>query len=193
MKTRWQMMTVLLWATVALGGPPPLRFGGDSLYQLGSTWQDAAGTRARLDRLAGHPVLLAMIYTSCQASCPLTISEMQAIEKKLSPAARAQVRFVLVSFDPARDTPARLSEVAAEHHLPAPGWVLLTGKADGVRELAAVLGFRYQPLEGGEFTHSNLLTVLGPDGVIRAQLSGTGQDPAELLKALEAEASRPKK
>ncbi len=179
------LLPALLLATSALADKPEPKPATDSLYQLSAKWTDQAGKRATLDQQQGHPVLLALVYTSCQASCPLTLSEMQAVEAKLSPAAKAKARFVVVSFDPARDTPKKLAELAKKHHLAAPNWVLLTGTEDGVRELTAVLGFRFEKLEGGEFTHSNLLTVLGPDGVIRAQLEGTGKDPAELVKALE--------
>ncbi len=176
---------LLLAASLALAAEPSAKLASQSVYQLGSSWTDARGQKVELASLSGHPVLLAMVYTSCQMSCPLTIEQMKKIEAKLDPKAKANARFVIVSFDPARDTPKRLAEVAKERGLGGAGWALLTGKDDDVRELAAAIGFKYERLEGGDFTHSNLLTVLGPDGAIRAQVSGTEGDPAAAVKQLQ--------
>ena len=181
---RSSLWWVALSATLIAADRPP-RWPSESVYHLVSRWTDQAGKQAPLSRFAGHPVLLAMVYTQCEASCPITVSQMRAIEAKLSPKAREAVRLVLVSFDPARDTRERLAEVAAERHLGSPRWTLLTGAQDQVDELAVVLGFKYQRLEGGDFSHSNLLTVLGPDGVIRGQLNGLGQDPQGLIEAIQ--------
>lgn len=175
-------LITLLLASVAMAAEP---LDTHSVYHLDSKWTDARGEQVELSSLAGHPVVLAMVYTSCQMSCPLTIDQMKRIEAKLDPKARANARFVLVSFDPARDTPKRLAEVARERRLTGANWVLLTGTDDSVRELAAVLGFKFERLESGDFTHSNILTVLGRDGVIKTQLSGTDADLAAAAHAVQ--------
>ena len=178
-------VVAVLGALVAAGAEPAPKFSSESLYQLGSSFLDATGKKVELSSLAGHPVLLSMVYTNCQATCPLTIARMKAIASKLDAKTKASARFVLVSFDPKRDTPARLATVAKERALPAPAWVLLTGTDDAVRELAAALSFKYQPVEGGEFVHSTQLTVLGPDGVIRAQVSGDEATPEAAIQAMQ--------
>ncbi len=163
----------------------------ESLYQLDATWTDAAGKPVKLAAFRGQPVVLAMIYTSCQAVCPLLVSDVQKIERALSKPARAKVRFVLVSFDPARDTPAKLQQYAKARGLPAERWSLLTGDDDAVRDLAAALGMRYRPSGGGDFAHSNLISVLDGRGVVVARQVGLGQDPAPVVKTLGELASKP--
>jgi protein SCO1/2 len=150
----------------------------DSLYNLKSTWRDANGKRVALSSLKGSVVVLAMIYTSCEGACPLTVTDLKRIERALPEPARKKVRFVLVSFDPKRDTPEALGRYAATRALPAPQWTLLTGDDDRVRELAAALGMRYRPTPSGDFVHSSLITVLDAKGVVAARQVGIGEDPA---------------
>lgn len=156
----------------------------ESLYQLDATWSDAAGKPVKLAELRGGVVVLAMIYTSCQAVCPLLVGDLKKLERALPKAQLPKVRFVLVSFDPARDTPKQLARYAQERSLPAPRWTLLTSDDDAVRELAAALGMRYRPSGGGDFAHSNLISVLDAKGVVVARRVGLGQDPAPLVRAI---------
>lgn len=154
-----------------------------SLYDLSSTWTDQADQRLKLSALAGKPVVMAMIYTSCRAACPLIISDMKAIEAQLAENTRKQVRFILVSFDPKRDTPAVLRQLAADRSLDLALWTLLTGDDDGVRELANVLGMKYR-VAGGEFVHSSVITILDDKGVIRFQQNGVKRDATESVSAV---------
>ena len=75
-----------------------------SVYDLEGSWRDQSGAARSLASWRGTPVLLAMIYTHCTATCPLAVSELKRIAA-LDP----DVRFVLVSLDPARDDPERLA------------------------------------------------------------------------------------
>ena len=114
---------------------------------------------------------------------------MQAIRTKLTPAIRDRALFVLVSFDMARDQPAVLAEYRVQHDLDTQ-WVLLHGTADSVRELAALLGVKYQRAADGAFSHSNLITLLNPEGEIIHQRSGLQGGLTEAAAAL-SNASRP--
>lgn len=179
-----RLRILLLCAVVPLaswGGVP-----GDSLYQLESTWTTQSRQQVTLATFEGHPVLFAMVYTSCQASCPLIVSDMQAVESRLGPELKRQVRFLLVSFDPARDTPARLRAFAEKRGLDLTRWTLLTGDAGDVRELAAATGLRFKPTGTGDFLHSNIISVLDGAGVVRHQQTGIHQKPEQTVKALEA-------
>lgn len=142
-----------------------------SVYDLDGSWRDQAGTARSLASLRGTPVLLAMIYTHCTATCPLAVSELKRIAA-LDP----DVRFVLVSLDPARDDPDRLARFAAERSLDLSRWTLLTGSDADVRDLAATLSVRYRRVTSDELAHSNLITLLDRDGRIVRQTSGPMDD-----------------
>ena len=94
---------------------------------------------------------------------------------------RDRVRFLLVSFDSERDTPAVLREFAQKNELDLSRWTLLTGSEPDVRELAAVLGVKYKRSQQIGFSHSNLITVLDTEGRVIHRQSGLGLSPSATL------------
>jgi len=150
----------------------------ESIYQVVGAFRDQNDRPVRLAVSEGHPVLVSMFYASCPDACPLLIAELQRIEASLSPAVRADLRVVLVSFDPERDTPRALKELAARYRLDETRWSLLTGADDTVREVAAVLGVKVRKLSKGMFNHSSVIAVLDRHGVITERIDGiTPGDP----------------
>ena len=155
-----------------------------SIYQLESGWTTAAEQPLRLGQLQGKVQVLAMVYTTCESACPIIVSLMQHIEAALPLDLRSQVGFVLVTFDPARDTPAVLSAYGARMGLDPMSWLLLFGHPDDVLELATLLGIKYKSDQGGGFIHSNVITVLNKAGEIAHRHEGLQQDMASTLEAI---------
>ena len=147
---------------------------GYSLDDLPTVWQDQRGDTLRLAALAGRVRLVAMVYTSCHATCPLIVADLKQVEAALPAGRLGEVGFVLVSLDPERDTPGRMAEWAGRTGLDPARWTLLSGDAGEVRELAAVLGVRYQPQADGELAHTNAITVLDRTGAVVHQQVGLG-------------------
>lgn len=160
-------------------------YAGVSIYALDSAMTDQDGRSVRLKDLAGKVVVAAMTYTSCPAVCPRIVADMQAVEGQLPDHARNGVQFVLVSLDPTRDTPEARRRFAAEHRLSG-HWTLLAGTDDTVRDLAAVLGMKYQREDNGDIAHSAIIVVLDRTGVIRHRQAGLSADNAEILAAIAA-------
>ncbi len=156
-----------------------------SIYHLESTWTDQTGTERPLRSLEGRPVVIAMLYTSCAYACPRIMLDMKRIEGELGNAA-ADARFVVVSIDPERDTPARLAEFAAGSRLDPARWTLLTADEGDILELAALLGVQYRQTAPGEWVHSNLVTVLSPEGEVAHRQLGLGADPYATIAAIRA-------
>jgi len=168
---------------------PGAAFTRESLYQLDARFVDDAGRPFSLGSLRGRPVVLDMFYTTCGYACPVAVTEMLAIQGRLAGAGRARAAFVLVSFDDARDTPAVLAAYRAQRRLDG-RWVLLHGDGEAVRELAALLGVKYQRGADGTYAHSNLLTVLNPEGEIVHQRVGLQGGLDETVAALSGAATR---
>ena len=156
------MAAILLFACV-IGGVPAAT-PGDSLYQLRLTLTDQAGAATTLDRYRGQPVLISMFYGSCPHVCPMLIATMQRYERELPEAQRGRLRVLMVSLDPARDTPAKLTEVAERHRVDLGRWSLARTDAVSVRKLAAALNIQYRQLPDGEFSHATVITLLDGDG-----------------------------
>ena len=125
-----------------------------------------------------------MLYTNCTVSCPRILVDLKRIEAGLSADQLKDVRFVIASIDPARDTPARLSAWAADVRLDTSRFTLLTAPDATVRELAAALRVRYLPEPNGEFGHSNRIVVLDADGAIIHWQAGLGAGADETIAVL---------
>ena len=78
---------------------------------------NAAQKPIKLDVVAASVVeIIAMFYGACAVSCPVTITDIKQTIEALPPSAQRDVRVLLVSFDPARDTPEVLAGLAQQHH-----------------------------------------------------------------------------
>lgn len=161
---------------------------GDSLYLLGGSFTDQEGKQLVLAQLAGKPVLISMFYASCPHACPMLISDIKRVEKALDPEVRKDLRVVLVTFDPERDTTEALRKLRNAHGVDTARWSFLRTDPDKVRELAAVLGIRYRFASDGSIGHSSVITLLDKKGAIAGRLEGARQPNEELVKKVIAAA-----
>jgi len=158
--------------------------GGESIFGLEMDLIDQDGRALRLGDLEGDVMLAAMVYTSCTSVCIMVTEQMKAIEHQLA-GVDDDLKYALFSLDPARDSPEAMTTFAAEHHLDTSRWRLMATAEDGVRNLAAVLGVRYQPEEDGEIAHSAMIFVIDEAGVVRHRQVGVDKDPTELVAAVK--------
>lgn len=163
--------------------------GGPSIYDLDLSLTDHEGRTLTLPDLRGQVLVAAMIYSTCTSVCPRVTEDMKGIEKQISNQDREDVGFVLFSLDPGRDTPAALRRFAGEHALDLSRWRLFASSEDGVRDLSAVLGVKYQTEDNGEIAHSAMIFIVDREGVVRHRQVGLRQDPQDLVAAL-AQATR---
>ena len=166
-----------------LGGLPA-RATEASLYGLGGRLLDQTGAPITPGVFRGHPVVISMFYTTCVGMCPLLISDLQRVERGLDPKTRADTRFLLVSFDPDRDTPAALRGTMQRHGLDGARWRLAAAPTPDAVLLAAGLDIKFRKLPDGVFTHTAVLVVLDRQGrpVVRAE--GSNPDVNPVIKAL---------
>lgn len=158
-------------------------FSKESLYQLDATFTDDTGRTVPFGSLRGRPVVLDMFFASCGYACPLTVTDLLAIQGRLPAELRKEAVFVLVSFDVARDTSEALAKYRAQRGLDGQ-WILLRGSDDSVRELAALLGVKFKQEADGAFSHSNVITILNREGEIVHQRQGLSGGLDEAAAAL---------
>lgn len=96
------------------------------------TLTSASGKRVHLADFRGKLVLLYFGYTSCPDVCPTDLLAVAQTLKSLGKAGE-QVQPLLITLDPARDTPEVLRGYAAAFH---PRLVALTGSEDDIRRVA---------------------------------------------------------
>ena len=121
-------------------------------------------------------------YTHCPDTCPTTLNELSLALDKLTKEERADVRIVLISVDPERDTPEVLKSYIESFDAPV---VALTGTADEVKQAAKhyrVYYAKHPRSDGGyDMDHSAIIYVMDPQGRFTATF--TPDTPADEVAA----------
>jgi len=136
---------------------------GRDVPKLTLTNQD--GEPVQVDQLEGKWTLLFFGYTFCPDICPATLAELRQLRSQLPDEVREQLRPILVSVDPARDTPEQLKQYLEFF---GEGFLGLTGTLDDIQTLANGVGIPFIPgdtsRENYTVDHSGNLVIIGPDG-----------------------------
>ncbi len=150
---------------------------GDSVYRVAAELSDQSGQALAFADAAGNVRLASMFYASCGYVCPLLIEQIRGIETQLDDEQKQRLRVLLISLDPARDTPDALATLALERGLDLQRWTLARPQPGDLRKLSAVLGVQYRQLDDGEVNHSTVISLLDAKGRILAQTSKLGAKP----------------
>jgi protein SCO1/2 len=87
-------------------------------------------------------VTLNMVYTSCKATCPLTIANLVRVQKMLGERVGRDLFMYSITLDPKRDTVKVLNKYAKTFGV-GEGWKFLTGKPGDIEFLRRRLGFSW--------------------------------------------------
>jgi protein SCO1/2 len=157
--------------------------GGNAASNNGAAQGDLAGARiggpftltnqdakpVRWDDFKGQYRLVYFGYTYCPDICPVDLQRIMqgfAQFEKASPQLAAKVQPMLISVDPARDTPAVLKTYVAAFH---PRLIGLTGTPDQIAKVAkdfAVIYGKEDSAGASDYlvSHSRTPYLFGPDG-----------------------------
>jgi protein SCO1/2 len=124
-----------------------------------------------------------MIFTHCTYACPRLTTDIKNVENKLKDE-DGKVNYLLVSFDAERDLPDTLKKYAKDAGLDE-NWTLLHGDEEVVRTLSVLLNVQFAKDAEGNFSHSNIISVLDKNGVLNFQKEGLGTDPVEISKTVK--------
>lgn len=139
--------------------------------------QDGAAVGPR--QVTGGWTILFFGFTHCPDVCPATLATLAAARRQLADLPAADLpRVVLVSVDPARDTPEALGQYVAFFDSTFTG---VTGDAAEIQRLTEGLGvavFETEPDERGDYSvdHTATLFLVNPDGAVAAAF-GTPHEP----------------
>lgn len=163
--------------TAAVGTIPD-----ESIYNLTDTFTTQDNRPVSLKDFAGAPTVMAMIFTHCTYACPRLTADIQNIESKLGKNSE-KVNFVLVSFDSERDLPQQLTKFKKEMKLDN-RFTLLHGSEDAVRTLSVLLNVQFQKNSNGDFSHSNIISVLDKKGNLVFQKEGIQADQKQTIQQI---------
>ncbi|MCP4418523.1 MAG: SCO family protein [Chloroflexi bacterium] len=143
------------------------------------------GQKVSLEDFRGKLVILYFGYTFCPDVCPATLVEVAGGMDILGDDAE-KVQVIMVSVDPARDTPEALSEYVAHFN---PTFLGATGTEDEIAQLATLYGIFYEKHEGTAATgylidHTATTMVVDENGALKL-IWPFGITAAEIAEDLE--------
>ena len=139
------------------------------------------GETFRLTDSKDKLTLLFFGYTNCPDICPATLGVATQMLERLGTDG-GRVRFLFVTSDPERDTPAVLAQYVARFH---PSVIGLTGSADALKAVAAAYGVMTEveahnhgdTSAAYEVGHTSRVYLIDASGVLRlSYLAGVSAD-----------------
>lgn len=118
-------------------------------------------TRAQLQ---GKWSLIFFGFTHCPDICPMTLLELNRLLPDLPEDIRKNTQVILVTLDPARDTPQVLKEYVAAFN---PNFIGVTGEFLAIRRFANEVNVAFAKVTQGEdytVDHSGNLVLINPRG-----------------------------
>jgi cytochrome oxidase Cu insertion factor (SCO1/SenC/PrrC family) len=124
-------------------------------------WVEADGATHTLDDYKGRPVVITMAYTSCRKTCSSSMLVLRRMQEMLARRGR-DAAFVVVSYDPSRDSPAEWRRYREARRLP-PSWHFLSGDEADTRRLAEFLDLKYWAYDE-HVMHDFRIVIFDADG-----------------------------
>ena len=187
----WRIVVLLVLGLFGCTGQTPVGFSntdvtGSAIGQSLAGLKDSRGQERSIGEFHGKAVIVFFGYTSCPDVCPTTLARFAEVMKQLG-AEADRVQVILISVDPARDTPESLKNYAAYFH---PSLVGVTGTAEQIALLAKAFGAGYikQPTRSDSsyaVDHSANTYLVGKIGKLLATLP-YGAPADELRAAIRA-------
>lgn len=128
------------------------------------TLRDQRGRRVSLSALRGRTVALTFLDSLCKQACPVEGRMLAAAIDQVPSAHRP--RLVVVSVDPAGDTPATIARAVRKWHLPA-DVLWLRGTHAELARVWRDYEITVDPVSG-DIVHSTAVYLLDPKGDERA-------------------------
>jgi protein SCO1 len=181
-RSRWQrvllVLTIVAAALLVLGLVGSAVFARSPAFHATAyeppapaprfTLTDHTGGVTSLEELRGAPVLLFFGYAHCPDVCPLTLARLRdALDAAGS--AGEDARVLLVTVDPARDTPEALAAYVRNF---GPAFTGLTGSEGEIRALLAEYGIHAaaEPHDASVLAHTSAVFGIDREGMIRVLL-----------------------
>ena len=132
-----------------------------------------------LSFLRGRPVLVTFAFAHCRTVCPLVVREALAARE----AAKEPTAVVVVTLDPRRDTPSRLSSIASRWRLGRDAW-MVSGPVDEVNRTLDAWGVaRSRDERTGDLVHAPLTYVVDGRGIVTHRTRGSAVALSAILRS----------
>lgn len=145
----------------------------------------AGGGRTSLAAFRGKPLLISLIYTSCDHTCPMLTTRLaEVVEAARDVVGPDSFNVLTIGFDTRNDTPDRLRSFATERGIDDPRWTFAAGDAAAIKGLTRELGFTYYTTPRG-FDHLAQTSVIDAEGVVHQQVYGASMQKTAVIEPLK--------
>jgi protein SCO1 len=130
------------------------------------TLESESGARLDLAAFRGKWLLIDFVYTRCPTYCTTLGREFAQLQRSLAvPLARHRVQLLSISFDPAHDTPQRLTEYLQRFRTRDSEWLAARPvDQDELERLKKRFGITVIPDSFGGYTHNAAIHLVDPRG-----------------------------
>jgi protein SCO1/2 len=149
------------------------------------------GARIVLDQFRGKAVAITFIFASCSATCPILTAKMAAVQDQLGSDFGSRIAFLSITVDPDHGTPEVLQRYADTFGANPVGWKFLTGSPAVIQDIERQYGVFAARTQDGKLDHTNLTSLVDPQGMLRVQYLGVRFDPDEFRRDLLALVEKP--
>jgi protein SCO1/2 len=130
---------------------------------------NSADGEVSLSDYRGKIVLVYFGYTFCPDICPATLANVGQALRSMKESQADEVRLIMVSLDPQRDTPEKLAEYVGHFH---PSFIGITGTDEKLAEVTSLYGIFYEKSPGSTaetylIDHTATLLVIDREGYLK--------------------------
>lgn len=151
-----------------------------SVYRLTTPFTDDRGRRVTLQEWSGRPAIVTMEYANCRFVCSIALQRLKDVQAAADRADR-RYDFIVLSLDPANDTPEAWTRYRQTRELHRDNWRFLTAAVADTPGLARKLGVRYW-LYDGHIMHDFRLLRLNERGEVVKVMDSYDADPDAFVR-----------
>ncbi len=173
---------------------------GNKIGKFELTDQD--GKPFEISEWFDKPMIVSYIFTACDMVCPAITGSLASFVENNKEMLGRDFRIVSVGFDIKNDTPDAMRDYGKSFVDNFDNWVFATGSAEVVKALSEKLGIMYKKTDAAMemsagtdhgkmkmdpammWKHTMAITVVGPGGVVSAQVFGTDYSDEDLAKPI---------
>ena len=140
--------------------------------------------------IKGKVTVIGFIYTNCPDICPMTTHNMLITDESLTKEKINNVQFILLTFDPNRDTPSVLKKYAEIRGINFDHWAMLWGDKENTDKLLDRFDIMAIPSDSSytpddELTyymiHTDRISLIDKNGRLRKNYQGSKVNLNELF------------
>lgn len=145
---------------------------------------DQDGKAFQIKELAGKPVVINFIYTTCGHTCGTLTSRLGGMFDDEKSGLGEKFTALTIGFEAGKDNPQAMKAFGKNFTSSFKAWKFASADKETIKTLTKETGF-YFKRTGNGFEHPNIVTVIGPDSRIFGHVYGIEFNKDLLLEYIE--------